>query len=287
MIPKEFVEQVGQKAVRAILYEVSVTPKPGLVDRSNNGAHQDMDFYTFLDSASSLKDVFDRFIEIGTETRLLSCREARAALQSYGLEAEQKMFRATKGINTHKGIIFSFGFLCGAIGRLGKQSEFTPEEVTAAAAKLCQGLCEEVYGGNIAAKKNITKGEAVYLRYGVKGARAEAESGFPAVMEAGLPAFLSMRRAGKGINEAGLYALLKLMANAGDTNVLARHDMATAMVVKEKASSLAAQIEAAGEVDFAAVEQLDREFTDGNISPGGAADLLAVTIFLYMVCYEQ
>ena len=280
-------EMVGQKALRAILYEVSATPKPGLIDRNNSGAHQDMNFYTFMDSAAALKDVFDRFTQIGEETRECSCREARVALQSYGLAAEREMFAVTKGINTHKGIIFSFGFLCGAIGRMGNQAEFTPEEIVSGAAALCQGLCEEVYNGSIIDKKELTKGEAVYLRYGVKGARAEAEGGFPAVLEVGLPAFVKMRQAGKDINEASIYALLELMAHTGDTNVLSRHDMKTAIAVKEKADHLATQMQKTGVVDLRAVKQLDQEFIEGNISPGGAADLLAVTIFLYLMCYEE
>ena len=51
--------RIAQCAQKALLYEVSVTPKPGLVDRNGCGAHRDMDFFTFLDSAVVLLPYFE------------------------------------------------------------------------------------------------------------------------------------------------------------------------------------------------------------------------------------
>lgn len=278
--------QIGQHALRAILYEVAVTPKPGLVDRNNSGAHQDMDFYTFIDSASALHGVFDRFTRIGRETRERSYAETRSALQTYGLEAERKMFTLTKGVNTHKGIIFSLGFLCGAIGRIHDGDALSPEMITAEVKKICAGLCQEVYGEELKRKKDLTKGEEVYLRYGFQGARAEAEQGFPTVLTVALPEFLRCLNEGMDMNRAGVCTLLKLIAYAADTNVLSRHDMETAMMTKSEARETIKKLVRSDGEDMSAVEALDLMFIQKNISPGGCADLLAVTIFLYFICYE-
>lgn len=281
-----FVYQIGRNALRAILYEVAVTPKPGLVDQNNSGAHSDMDFYTFIDSASALHGVFDRFTQIGGETGTSTYRQARTALQIYGLEAERKMFALTGGVNTHKGIIFSLGFLCGAIGRIGSSGKLTPENITAEVKKLCSGLCQEVYSDELKHKKDLTKGEKVYLRYGFKGARAEAEQGFPTVLKVALPEFLRRLDEGIDINRTSVYTLLKLIAHTADTNILSRHDMDTAMMAKKEARETVRKLAGLNGDDLSAVRELDRLFIEKNISPGGCADLLAVTIFLYFICYE-
>ena len=44
--------KIAAFAVEGMLYEVTATPKPGLVDRANNGAHYDMDYFTFMSSAA-------------------------------------------------------------------------------------------------------------------------------------------------------------------------------------------------------------------------------------------
>jgi len=283
---EKFVYQIGQNALRAILYEVAVTPKPGLVDRNNSGAHNDMDFYTFIDSASALHGVFDRFTQIGEETSTSTYRRARTALQTYGLEAERKMFALTGGVNTHKGIIFSLGFLCGAIGRIGSSGKLTPERITAEVKKLCSGLCQEAYGEKLEHKKDLTKGEKVYLRYGFKGARAEAEQGFPTVLTVALPEFIRRLDEGIDMNRASVYTLLKLIGHAADINVLSRHDMDTAMMTKKEARETVRKLAGLDGDDMSAVDALDESFIEKNISPGGCADLLAVTIFLYFICYE-
>ena len=47
-------DMIAACAVEALLVEAAATPKPGLVDRANNGAHRDMDFFTFQASAAVL-----------------------------------------------------------------------------------------------------------------------------------------------------------------------------------------------------------------------------------------
>ncbi len=102
---------IGKMATKAMLYEVSTSPKPGLVDRYNSGAHEDMDYYTFIASASSLTNGFQTLANMGESLCLDSIDTLLAKVRPVGIEMENDMFRATKGINTHKGMIFSLGLV--------------------------------------------------------------------------------------------------------------------------------------------------------------------------------
>ena len=107
-------QTVAQLACRSLLYEVCVTPKPGLVDRQNSGDHRDMDLFTFLNSAPALFPYFERCVRQGwkeTEPEALF-----PPLRWEGKLAEQAMLAATGGVNTHKGAIFSMGLCCAALG---------------------------------------------------------------------------------------------------------------------------------------------------------------------------
>lgn len=275
-----FADRIGGTAIRALLHEVAATPKPGLVDRSNNGAHDDMDFFTFMASVSALRNTFEHFAEIGAETRGLNPRGAFRHLQRAGLDAEKKMFAATGGVNTHKGAIFSLGLVCGAAGRAA--GDASPETVCAAAAALCAGICDEAYGAltEAAQTRPPTKGERVFLAHGIRGVRGEAEDGFPSVLRVGLPAYREMKQNGAPENDALVQTLLCLMSSVHDTNVISRRDLAASRYVRERAAAalvLGGMTTPAGK---RAVEEMDRDFIQKNISPGGCADLLAVTFFL-------
>ena len=110
----------ARQAVRALLYEVTTTPKPGLVDRRNSGSHTDMDSFTFMSSAASLYPYFEACTRAGRKTADGPAPETFAALRPLGCEAEGEMLAATHGVNTHKGAIFSIGIVCAALGRLDR-----------------------------------------------------------------------------------------------------------------------------------------------------------------------
>ena len=122
---------MARTALKSLLYEVSVTPKPGLVDRDNPGAHGDMDYYSFIDSAAALAPYFSRCAALGRDS-LCEPGEVLTRLRPLGLEAEEAMKQATGGANTHKGLIFSLGILCAAAGRLGD---------VVADATACRNVC--------------------------------------------------------------------------------------------------------------------------------------------------
>ena len=115
----KFTDRISEYAVRALLYEAAVSPKPGLVDRFNQGSHRDMDFYSFLGSAAALGPHFRNMVKIGMDTAGDTPEETFYRLQYEGINAEDSMYRAAGKVNTHKGAVFSMGILCGAAGRLG------------------------------------------------------------------------------------------------------------------------------------------------------------------------
>ena len=115
-------DQAAAAAVRALLYEVSATPKPGLVDRNNSGSHQDMDFFTFVDSSAALIPWFRDFFSIGWEHGDETGDRLFERLRFAGQNAEAKMFSATGGVNTHKGLIFASAIFCGALGKVYKDA---------------------------------------------------------------------------------------------------------------------------------------------------------------------
>ena len=191
---------IGDIAQEAMIFEVSA----GLVDRVSSGAHRDMDFFTFLTSAAALRSSFETFARIGAERATESVEELLPFLQEAGIVAEQRMFAATHGVNTHKGMIFSLGLLAGAAGWASRRAEpLGAEHLCALVGRMCHGLTDAAYR-HVADKPATrrTKGEAMFLRYGVTGVRGEAESGFFTVRQYGLPVYRRRRREGASVNDA-------------------------------------------------------------------------------------
>ena len=278
---KRMIDRIGACAVEAMLYEVSATPKPGLVDRANNGAHHDMDFFTFMSSAAALRGSFDAFARIGVQHQAGPLHEMLPALQQAGRTAEQQMFALTQGVNTHKGMIFSLGMLAGAAGRLAAQGEtLTAEKLCRSVAALCTGITAAAYAG-IREQGQLTKGEAMYLKYGVTGVRGEVENGFPTVRRAGLPVCRELREKGLAINDVLVGTLIALIAENQDTNILGRHDLETLQAVQQAAKDVLALGSVGTEAGRRAICRMDEEFIERYISPGGSADLVAATHFLY------
>ena len=276
--------EIGSLALEAMLFEVSATPKPGLVDRNNSGAHDDMDFFTFMKSAASLAESFGEFSQEGFKggEKNLPPSFVFGAVRKIGVEAEKRMFRATGGINTHKGEIFSLGLLSASAGYLlGKGRKVTAFDTVNAAAEMCSGITERDFA-DVRSKKILTKGERVYLEYGVTGIRGEAESGYPVVMKISLPAMRKYLADGLNVNDAMCMTMIHIMSFARDTNIISRHDMRTADEVMTRAREM---IDEGFGIDD--IRRLDDEFIERWISPGGAGDLLAVTYFLYSLTQKN
>ena len=270
---------VSDMATSALLEEVSTTPKPGLVDRNNNGSHQDMTPETFARSAAALKGYWKQCFTLGQSTAGSPTAESFALLRAAGLEAEQAMFAATGGVNTHKGVIFTLGTVCGAIGRLWTPGApcRDPETIARESALLCRQAMEEDLRRIQDRDRAETGGERLYLRHGMTGARGELMAGLPGVINTALPALEAALAAGTDRNAAGVAALLRLIARGTDSNMAVRGGVETASAAAESARALCT-----GPVpDMDAVTALDRQFIERRLSPGGCADLLAIGYFLY------
>lgn len=275
--------RIADCAHAALLREVELSPKPGLVDRFNNGAHRDMDIGTFRASAAAIAPWFATFCRLGLGECLMSANEFLPRLRAQGVCAEREMFRATNGVNTHKGSIFALGLLCAAAGRLaGRGRELAAQALCTEVAELCAGLVERELGSSHEAG---TAGELLYQRYGLMGARGEAASGFATARHWGLAPYLAGLRAGH-TEEAALHAaLLNLMAHNADTNLVARGGIAGLAFVQQQAQTMLAGGQIASADYLSGLERLDAEMTARNLSPGGSADLLAVSWFL--ACFAQ
>ena len=267
---------VGEFACRALLYEACTTPKPGLVDRCNSGSHSDMDLFSFLSSASALRPYFTQCVRIGCDTIDLSPQETFSLLRWPGKMAEMRMLHVTGGVNTHKGAIFTLGVLCGALGRLDHHAWETPERILAECSLMTCGLSDQElkFRGT-----TETAGEQIFQQLGVSGIRGQVEAGLPAVRQYGLPELMRQIEQGASLEYAGCMALLSLILHTDDTNLLKRGGLEGQKWATDQINSLLS----GQNLTIEDVKELDQRFIDRNLSPGGAADLLAVCYFLYFL----
>lgn len=281
-----FAYKIASLAQRAILYEVTTTPKPGLVDRHNSGAHKDMDFFTFMASSSAL---FRGLYECALEGILIGeadCTKLMDRIRFPGMRCEEAMLKATNGVNTHKGIIFSMGILCAVTGQLYKKHRreiFMIEDICNEVKEVSRNLILKDFQG-LDKKTKLTHGEWVYKEYGVKGIRGEVESGFSTVLETAVPI---MRKwyyeKNQQLNDMFLQVLMSIMTKNQDTNIVVRGGMQNLIYAQNASKDF---MKAGGMNNLNAKNQLEcmnKIFIDKNISPGGTADLLAVSIFLGMI----
>lgn len=240
-------ETLGEMAENALLAEVHFTPKPGLVDEANNGAHRDMDVPLFERSAHALRPCFEEFVRLGIQGA------SPAALQQAGVRAEQAMFAATGGVNTHKGAIYSGALLLHAAGRLLSGEE---------EGDLCELAAQTA--ASIPAPTG-THGAAVRAQCG--GIRTEAVSGYPTAQAV----LRQLRQSGP------LDALLLSMSRLDDSTLWHRGGAEGAQLVRSRAADILAAPASERE---ARTRRLDAELIERNLSPGGSADLLAMAFFL-------
>lgn len=269
-------EYIASAAVQSLVDEVNTTPKPGLVDRRNNGSHQDMTIHHFVASANALKPYFTECVKIGQDTAAQPPQDTFPILRQAGLEAEKAMYRATGGVNTHKGAIYTMGILCGALGRLWT-AEVPMGDVSLIFSE-CAKMVHTFVDSDFAAADGSTAGQKLYLKYGLGGIRAEVAAGLPSVANIALPCYQKALADGHTANDAGVITLLHLIARVEDTNLYHRGGKEGA----QWASKVARMLLQASPSPFSAqVEALDDAFMARNLSPGGCADLLAVTYFLH------
>lgn len=278
---------IGLLMQKALFYEVNTSLKPGLVDRLHNGSHKDMRLSTFINSAYSLTDYFCQCVKEG-----LSCDCSKKELpllfqklRGIGKQAEKNMLFATQGINTHKGIVFSGGILCAAIGYYisTNSKDISSENFLLSLPEICRCMLPELLSDYLTLTPDTTKtnGEKLYLKYKITGIRGEAKEGFPLLFNVGFPLFQAVLKKGFSLWQAGLITLLHYIACTEDTNLIIRSDYQLACKIQKDLQQFLAH--ATYEKQLSILPKLDAFFVSRNISPGGSADMLALTYFLYFI----
>ncbi len=260
--------RIGDLAVSALLTELRVWPKPGLVSRVDSGSHADMDADTFRASAGALRPFF------ATLAYAAADGAGMAELRTIGRAAERAMLTATGGVNTHRGAIFGLGLLCAAAGSpdFGGEGERLGE------------IARRRWGRDIldAPVTAWSHGTLASRRYGVGGARGEAAAGFPHVYRVGLPALrLGLHLTNGDENAAGVQACFALIAEVADTNLLHRGGAEGLRFARRAAASFLAGGGVGGADWRARAIETHRKFVALRLSPGGSADLLAATLFVH------
>ena len=246
-------------AYNALIKEVELTPKPGLVDRTNNGSHTDMNIDTFYVSAKAIKPFISEFLK----------QDDFESLREVGKRCEIEMFKATEGVNTHKGMIFSLAIVCGAINR-AKSFEFLQEEI--------KFLCKNLVKNDLEKSLHVTThGEKFFKEFKHTGIRGEAQSGYTTVFEKALP-FYDKQLNNYGEESAMKLTLLFLMSLTDDSTLFARGGLDAIEFVKKEAKKIL-HVE---NLDNNLLE-LDKMMIERNLSSGGSADLLGLTWFLYQL----
>jgi triphosphoribosyl-dephospho-CoA synthetase len=301
-------ERLGSMAVEALVLEASLEGKPGLVCPGVNGAHEDMDHAMFLRSARSLEKCFIECARLGLSFGGGDPADLLPLLRPVGLEGERRMFEATGGVNTHKGAIFSLGLLLAATGlvvqrraenlggshvpgtasgdggfdagRYAGSGTGTGTEACLMVSAMCRGIVQ---------REGDPSGATAGLRFqaalGIRGARGEAEAGYPLIRETLLPLMRKRRRLGDPgkARRAALGILLESMANLDDTCLLSRGGLEGLELCKAGAAEVLLSGGAGSVAGSARLERLDRELCERRLSPGGSADMLASTFMLDMV----
>ncbi|WP_140725682.1 triphosphoribosyl-dephospho-CoA synthase MdcB [Pseudomonas sp. Hp2] len=261
--------RLGRLAVAALHAELALAPKPGLVTPFDRGSHDDMDAATFLRSLFALRGYFVAIAEAGR-------RDAPfATLRALGLEAEAAMQRATGGINTHRGAIFSLGLLVAQAARLRALHGRTPR-----AAQVCHAVAGWRADLLDAPLDPRSHGQRMRRAHGVAGVREQAAAGYPILREAAVPALRAAL--GDGIpREAALaQTLMTLVARVQDLNLLHRGGRDGLRLAQRLARGFLAE-GGVHRADWRArLDAIGTRFVACRLSPGGSADLLACAAFL-------
>lgn len=266
-------EFILMKTIKSVFAEVDLYPKFGLVSRKDSGSHTDMDYQTFVKSTLAIKPFLREYIVEGLKDELNPL-----FLQEIGQRAEKAMFKATGGINTHKGLIFVLGLFLPVITKaimLNKDRDFIKREIT----KISKIVIGNYYDS---LEKPSSHGDEIYLKYGYKGIRGEALDGLSIVFDS--PSFS---------NVDSMYRdndyLIYLMSVLNDTTILYRKDEATLKRVQKEMKDILNNGGYSNNIKL--VNEISDKYKKENISPGGSADLLVVKIMFeelrYLLCGDN
>ena len=277
---------IGHLASMALQTELDTTPKPGLVDRNDNGAHRDMDHALMQRSIQALHPYFVRLAQLGF-TDKQPCHDE---IVNIGIEAEREMFKATGGVNTHKGALFSIGLAAVALGgeafcRITQAEGCGTMAYNDVNSKQIQSLSNSIASlARLFPDTSGTHGSKAKANNILKGALDNAREGYTQLFKAWLPFYID--RIAEGDNYALHKTLLRIMCDLDDTNIVYRTSMETMQEVKTEARHM---LDASRNiVNFeAALQAMNTDYIHRNISPGGSADMLSLVVFLSCVVRKQ
>ncbi len=308
-------ERIGWRVRNALLGEVYATPKPGLVDRRDTGAHHDMNYETFLASTEAITPYMVRMFAEGMDATAAghTPEEVFRAIRGIGLEAERAMYAATAGVNTHKGMIFTMGIVLAAVGILYAREDKTSGQITVDAIldrtrqMTARSMAEDFR--KMLEHPPKTHGERLFQAYGERGIRGQAMEGFPILRDTAVPWLRRFQNIGtdaelqraiaaqatlrRGLlqdtgsmhaehfeNAVHVSTLIAIMSVLNDTNVLIRSSYEDMCWLQAESSRILGMGAMFTEEGVRAIEALNTACIEKNISPGGAADILAVAILL-------
>lgn len=287
MIIQPLAFNLSAKITKAMLLEAICSPKPGLVDRFNSGAHHDMDISTYMISTATISHYMTLAVQIALEHRG-EMSEILPKLRSLGVSAEEEMFLATNGVNTQKGLIFSGMIIAAAAGYISAREtgSLKVTRILSVVQEITKGIVERELMVLDKNEQKVTAGEWIFLDTGVTGIRGEAEKGFPNA-DAAYQVINKAIASGIPLEKSMIMALLFLMTRVDDTNILSRHGSEALTWVKQEANKLVLSENTYSDDWLEKVSELDKQFIEQNISPGGCADLLAVALMLYFLTNDK
>ena len=271
--PRTALQAIGRAATLALYDELALCPKPGLVTLTDNGSHDDMDAHTFMRSLLALRGYFPRIAELGAAGAPFD------ALERCGIDAEARMLRATGGVNTHRGAVFTLGLLCAAAGAVAAQGH-APRASSVRARLLLH------WGDALSARAQrppTLPGGLAARRLGLRSASAEAALGFPVLFETALPALATATRRGLPAPLARVDTLFAIIAVLEDANLAHRGGLDGLHFAQRAARGFLAEGGAAAPGGLARAHAIGRGFVARRLSPGGAADMLAAACWMQRI----
>lgn len=272
MDKEHYAKWLANIAVQSLIDEVSLTPKPGLVDKADTGSHKDLTFSMMINSAISLEETFYKMALLSMEQQ--HSQTLREKFGEIGREGERQMYTLTNGVNTHKGAIWTIGLLVTSAA-MNYNQQFTVDKILSTVSKVAS--IEDRY-----VPSENTNGKKAILKYGGTGAKQEAQNGLPHIRNYSLPLYMK-KLISNDKKQAKYAALLILMATLNDTCILHRGGKAGLQYVQNSARDLLKK----NIINEEDLNILNEMLIKKNLSPGGSADLFAATLFLYKLVLQH
>lgn len=272
VVKEKISSELSQYGLKAMIAEVSTMPSFGLVSPSTSGSHKDMDYYTFLDSSFAIAPYLKAMASIGYSYH--NSKRIFEAIRTVGILCEESMFKATKGVNTHKGMIFLLGIIVAATAKTLFEGE-SFDKIEEVIKEMCSDILNDFK--DVHNKAELTHGEMLFKEFGFTGIRGEVKAGIPVVFKEILPQFLSSNLTG---HDLYAHTLLQLMVRVEDSTIVHRQSINKLREIQAEAREIIKNGGLNSPLGKEVAFNFEQKCIEDNVSPGGSADLLAVVIFL-------